>query len=526
MKKYATLSILQKKRLRDEILRRRQTHEALTCRLLSAWCQETFGLATTPGKSTIARIMQSASQPTEPAIGVSTKCRKKPGKHPALEHALFAWVCDQASLRRMVNGPIIREKARRLQTLCNEKLPQHGQISMSFSEGWLWNFKRRWGLRSFKVHGEGGDTDLNGAELAMPHLKDRISLYDARDVFNADECGLFYKLSPDRTVAQSRPLGRKKMKDRITVLVCANANGSEKFELMFIGTAAKPRPFKKKSGKEHGLDYHSNKKAWMTGALFSDWLVRFNASFSRQGRKVLLLIDNCSAHGKPETLPCLNNVEVLFLPPNTTAHIQPCDAGIIASMKVRYRMFQMERALELCEEEVSKEIYKVDVLSAMLAMKRIWDDLPQSSISNCWKHTGLLSPNNMPHTPAPERNNEETELMSVVQRLVPTPCRMRIEDLLHPTGEDDCIQVPDDGSLVEQVLATDEDEEIRSVEPDETISLPSIALQLRTIALCKRIGNEHGFSDVLRGPLLSLQRSLRFKQSNSAKQTTLEHLLK
>lgn len=38
-----------------------------------------------------------------------------------------------------------------------------------------------------------------------------------------------------------------------------------------------------------------------------------------------------------------------------------------------------------------------------------------------------------------------------------TPWSMRTKDILHPTGEDDCIQVPDDDSFVEQVLATDED---------------------------------------------------------------------
>lgn len=121
--------------------------------------------------------------------------------------------------------------------------------------------------------------------------------------------------------------------------VCENENVSENIELMSIGTETKPRFFKKKSGQEHGLDYHSNKKEWMTGALFRDWLVRFDALFSTQSRKVLLLIENCSAHGKTDTLSCLNNVEVLFIPPNTTAHIQPCDAGIKELMKVRYSMF-------------------------------------------------------------------------------------------------------------------------------------------------------------------------------------------
>eukprot|EP00171_Calliarthron_tuberculosum_P021816 IDg21816t1 len=77
------------------------------------------------------------------------------------------------------------------------------------------------------------------------------------------------------------------------------------------------------------------------------------------------------AHGNATTLPSLSNVELVFLPPNTTSKLQPWDAGIIASMKVHYRRFQMERALDLAEEESVLDIYKVEILSAMLALKRV-----------------------------------------------------------------------------------------------------------------------------------------------------------
>ena len=42
---------------------------------------------------------------------------------------------------------------------------------------------------------------------------------------------------------------------------------------------------------------------------------------------------NASVHVINENLN-LTNVTVHFLPPNTTAHLQPCDAGIINSFKV------------------------------------------------------------------------------------------------------------------------------------------------------------------------------------------------
>ncbi len=33
----------------------------------------------------------------------------------------------------------------------------------------------------------------------------------------------------------------------------------------------------------------------------------------------------------------LSNVTLYFLPPNTTSHLEPCDAGIIKSIKSQYR---------------------------------------------------------------------------------------------------------------------------------------------------------------------------------------------
>ena len=49
-------------------------------------------------------------------------------------------------------------------------------------------------------------------------------------------------------------------------------------------------------------------------------------------RKILLLVDNAPMHIIDENVS-LTNVAVHFLPPNTTAHLQPCDAGIINSFK-------------------------------------------------------------------------------------------------------------------------------------------------------------------------------------------------
>ena len=82
------------------------------------------------------------------------------------------------------------------------------------------------------------------------------------------------------------------------------------------------------------MDYESNKKSWMTRAIFHKRLKRIDAQMRGQKRKIVLFVDNCSGH---TDVPPLTNVQVRFLPSNTTSELQPTDQGIINSFKCRYR---------------------------------------------------------------------------------------------------------------------------------------------------------------------------------------------
>ena len=60
----------------------------------------------------------------------------------------------------------------------------------------------------------------------------------------------------------------------------------------------------------------TKKKSWMDSQTFEEWVHKLDQTFPVEGKKIALLIDNCPAH---PSVPDLTNVQLVFLPPNTTS---------------------------------------------------------------------------------------------------------------------------------------------------------------------------------------------------------------
>ncbi|CAB5376787.1 unnamed protein product [Rhizophagus irregularis] len=139
------------------------------------------------------------------------------------------------------------------------------------------------------------------------------------------------------------------------------------------------------------MTYRNNNKAWMLTTLFQDWLRNFDRQVGQKhrGQRVLLLLDNCSSH-KIEGLNLLN-VDVHFLPPNTTSKIQPMDSGIIMSFKKYYRYYHIHWILEQIEAGQYIQDLKMSVLQVIQYIIQGWNEVTTETISNCWNHTKILS---------------------------------------------------------------------------------------------------------------------------------------
>ena len=160
-------------------------------------------------------------------------------------------------------------------------------------------------------------------------------------------------MTPDQTLATQTVKGKKKDKEQITVLLCMNAAGTDKLKPLVIRKSAKPQCFKNISKKNLGIKYEVNKKAWMKSDIFECWIKSLDDIFRQNHRRILLLVDNTASHIVREES---EHVKIYFLPPNTTAHLQPCDAGIINFFKAYYQKLYLQHVLEVINagEEMSR----------------------------------------------------------------------------------------------------------------------------------------------------------------------------
>ena len=87
------------------------------------------------------------------------------------------------------------------------------ESNIGFSNGWVQRFKLRNNISLRKYEGEASSANLPAINIELPKIKEEINKYNLDDVFNFDECALFYRLEPDKTLATKRLSGRKKNKE-------------------------------------------------------------------------------------------------------------------------------------------------------------------------------------------------------------------------------------------------------------------------------------------------------------------------
>lgn len=186
-------------------------------------------------KSSVANILQRREEFISDYTsnfnkGIKRKHKDEDGQ--TIDQLVFEWFIIQRAKQIPISGPILQEKARQF-------ADQLGYSPNTFkgSNGWLDRFRNRHAISFRTISGESAFIDDSTIEEWTNRLPTILDGFEAKDVFNADETGLFYRATPDRSLVLSKEecKGGKKSKERFTVLLCSNFTGTEKLKPIVIG---------------------------------------------------------------------------------------------------------------------------------------------------------------------------------------------------------------------------------------------------------------------------------------------------
>lgn len=326
-----------------------------------------------------------------------------------LDAALLEWFRNVRAVSSDVSltGPDIGVKAEQIVGKLRERNVE-GYEDAVVDMSWVDRWKKRHSISRKLIVGESASADHGSANdwLSTQVAAIRREFSDD-DIFNADETGLFWKMSPDRTLAFRGEVckGGKHAKDRITLLVAASAKG-EKLPLFAIGKSKRPHCFR--GVLNLPVKYEANAKAWMNSELFEQWCRQLNATMKARNRKIALILDNFCGHPLIE----LSNIKMFFLPPNTTSLTQPMDAGIIKNLKHFYHWFLVKTRLACIDSGTE---FKINLLQALEWAKQAWVLVKPETIQHCYAHVGFTSQEGQQQPVANEEEGDD-ELWEAAQR--------------------------------------------------------------------------------------------------------------
>lgn len=300
---------------------------------------------------------------------------------PKLEHldrVLYEWFLVKRAEGVPVSGPMLIEKAKDF----------YEQMQLTepcvFSGGWLWRFKARHGIKKLDASSEKQAADHQAAEQFCGFFRSLTAEHglSPEQVYNADETGLFWRSSPSPSPEGGAVPGPKQNKDRLSVLMCANATGSHRIKPLVVGKCGGPKAVQ---GIQHlPVAYKAQGNAWVDKEIFTDWFhhifvpavkEHFRAVALPEDSKAILLLDGSRAHPREAELVS-ENIFTIFLPASVTSLIQPMDQGIRRDFM---RNFVTPRGT------LQAFTPRCSVHDAVLDVACAWNAVPGAVFSRAWR---------------------------------------------------------------------------------------------------------------------------------------------
>ena len=173
--------------------------------------------------SALVKARESIETRAYSGLSPDAKRFRKADKFPDIDEALLLWfkTCRNAAIP--ISDELLRSKAKSF--LVSLYAGSVADISMS----WIQRWKNRHKIVSKLMCGESADVSddaiLTWRNTIIPSLLQR---FNPADIFNGDETGLFWKLTPVHTLAfvGEKCPGGKHSKERITVFIAGSLTGT------------------------------------------------------------------------------------------------------------------------------------------------------------------------------------------------------------------------------------------------------------------------------------------------------------
>jgi hypothetical protein len=358
----------------------------------------------------------------------SGKKRSRESKYKVLEDKLVEYIrlCQQLyqTDKCGLSWLILQKKLLHWAKLEEDEVYSDFQASPSFISRVL----RTHNLIGVSLHGEANDMDDETREGIMlewwgkfwAKLRDRNIRPEC--LYNADQTGLFYNKMPNRMYIERerrkefKGVKAMKSKDRITLMVCTSCNGN-KVPLAVIGKAKQPTCFRLCPNGIAPLPYRAQKNAWFDKEVTMWWILHvfWPYHLKEQGDvPACLLFDNCAVQSNLDFTLLPRNLDIDYFPVNVTNRHQPADMGIIASLKVGYKLSMLEMLLTIFDVEGGYQQAaaararqtrgcrglqyggKAHILDAMVLLDNIWGRdgkyAAEDSVRCCWRKADILPP--------------------------------------------------------------------------------------------------------------------------------------
>ncbi|XP_018346965.1 PREDICTED: tigger transposable element-derived protein 4-like [Trachymyrmex septentrionalis] len=278
---------------------------------------------------------------------------------------LLRWTCERHATGCLLDRHLLRDKALEL-------AHKHGLTNFKCTEKWLTSFLKKYGF-SLRNTKELSGPIFNNYRLWIDMMRSIITQYKHKDLFHADELMMYSDVPPTEISASKIQQDESNTNlEKMTILLCCNASGTEKLPLLICGSYLAVV-----MGKDY--IYSHSKDTSINDSLFREWLIQLNCLMSNDDRRILLLLhrNRIDAFRDLE----LSNIKHIFFPDDFPPMLRPLKRDVFHFVKMTYRRKYVEG--------IRERRHQWNVENVVRSLMEAWRQVPRNLIIASFQRTSF-----------------------------------------------------------------------------------------------------------------------------------------